>query len=144
MRRAPPRCRAGACEGGRGCGGLMDQSGRTGLGTVLGLAILVLLVAAGYQLWTARGGSKPPVTARTSPGSPVSSAPVQPSGSSPTQSAPPVAPSGGQVRVAEPMELPASPHESLLAPIQKLIVQGSEAEAEADRKSTRLNSSHEW
>src|SRR5256712_1856680 len=131
MRRAPPRCRAGSCEGVRGCGGLMDQSGRSGVGTVLGLAILVLLVAAGYQLWTGRTESKPPVTARTSPGSPVSSAPVQPSGSSPTQSAPPVAPSGGQVRVAEPMELPASPHESLVAPIQKLIVQGSEAEAEA-------------
>ena len=109
----------------------MDQSGRTGLGTVLSLAILVLLVAAGYQLWTGRTGSKPPVTARTSPGSPASSAPVQSSGHSSTPSTPPVTPPGGQLRAAEPGELPASAHSSLLAPIQKLIVQGSEAEAEA-------------
>src|SRR5688572_22439901 len=130
-RRGPVRRQSGSCEGMRGCGGLMDQSGRTGLGTVLGLAILVLLVAAGYQLWTGRTGSKPPVTARTSPGSPASSAPVQSSGPSSTPSTPPVTPPGGQLRAAEPGELPASAHASLLAPIQKLIVQGSEAEAEA-------------
>ncbi|MGH7166897.1 MAG: peptidase MA family metallohydrolase [Nitrospiraceae bacterium] len=109
----------------------MDQRGRGAVGTVLGLAILVLLMAVGYQLWTGRTGGKPPDRAVTSPGSPASSASVQPSGSSPTPSAPPVAPPGGQVRVAEPGELPASAHASLLAPIQKLIVQGSEAEAEA-------------
>ncbi|MGH7254093.1 MAG: hypothetical protein ACREIE_09875, partial [Nitrospiraceae bacterium] len=79
----------------------MDQSGRGGVGTVLGLAILVLLVAVGYQFWTGRTGGKPPDTAVTSPGSPAFSAPVQPSSSSTTPSAPPVAPPSRQVRVAE-------------------------------------------
>ncbi|MGH7208791.1 MAG: peptidase MA family metallohydrolase [Nitrospiraceae bacterium] len=104
---------------------------RSGVGTVLRLAILVLLVAVGYQLWTGRFGSKPPVTPVTSTGSPPSSLPVQSSGSPSTPSAPPIAPPGGQVRLAKPGELPASTHPSLLAPIQELIVQGIEVEAEA-------------
>ena len=101
------------------------------MGTVLRVAILVLIVAAGYLFWGGRSGSKPPLTPATAPGSPVSSIPVQSRNPSSTTGIAPIAPTGGQVLRAKPEGLPTSAHAILLSPIQELIGRGVEAEAEA-------------
>src|SRR5574341_1729936 len=104
----------------------MEMNDRSGVGMVLRVAILVLLVAAGYQFWSGRPGSKPPLPTGTAPSPAVSSTPVPSSSPGSTPSDPPIAPTGGQARLATPEALPASAHANLLVGIQDLITRGSE------------------
>lgn len=109
----------------------MEKDDRNGVGTLIRVAVLILLIAAGYQLWAGRLGSKPPLPTATAPSPPTSSMPGQSSGPVSTPSEPPVVPPGGQGPLAQTGELSASAHASLLVPIQELITRGVEVEAEA-------------
>ena len=98
---------------------------------LIGLLVLIIVLVAAHQVWIKKEAAETPAQVGTQSGAPASSLPTAPI---PTSTPPPIQPiarEGGQVRMAEPGELPASAYAPMLEAIRLMIEQGNAAEAEA-------------